>query len=77
LRSNDSLALYNLALVYASQGDLAKALNSSERIRLIDRRKWDELMIAMFGFQVNQSSRSPGQSILAKIGSSNPFGKIR
>ena len=56
LRPGDPLTLYNLALVYAAQGELPKALKASERLRLIDRRKWDELMIAMFGFSVNKSA---------------------
>ena len=49
LRPDDSLALQNLAVSYAAQGDLPKALKASEKLRAIDRKKWDELMITMFG----------------------------
>ena len=55
LRPADVLALYNLALAHAAQGDLSKALKASERLRLIDRRRWDELMITMFGVPVKKS----------------------
>lgn len=56
LRPDDSLALYNLAVAHAAQGDLASASRASERLRLIDRRKWEVLMMTMFGFPVNKSS---------------------
>ena len=56
LRPGDPLALYNLALAHAARSDLPKALKVSERLRVIDRRKWDELMTTMFGFPLNKIS---------------------